>query len=784
MNRLYSRVSRLVLREQANRPDASVLEIVGNALRSGTRYLLDRLWAVAYLHPCDAVGTGARCVGRPRIVNQGSIRIGDHFNILNGWIPTEIVAGPDALIDIGSHVTINYGCSIFSARRVFIGDRVMIGNLSIIADTRYASAAKDEQLIHDEAEPIEIGDGVWLASRVTILPGTKIGAGTVITAGSIVSGEIPAGVIAGGNPARVLRAISDNSEARAPNVRAVQPPGIGAMPLPVEPRFRGTLIADFTADELANYLRDCRDFPRIDVEVAPFGQVLQSLIQGPSRNYEDFALIWTRPDSAVPLFGRLLGCEIVSEDQLLIEVDSFCSAIATGSTRYRYLFVASWVLPPWQRGLGMLDMRTHGASHALTAMNLRLMNKLSTIPNVYVMNAQRWMDLAGRNAHSIKGWYLGKLAFNGSVFQQAILDIKAAIRGLSGHARKLLILDLDDVLWGGVVGDLGWENIRLGGHDSIGEAYVDFQKRLKALTRRGVILGIVSKNTESIALEAIDNHPEMVLRKSDFVGWRINWNDKARNVAGLAAELNIGLQSVVFIDDNPAERARVREALPEVLVPEWPEDVLLYPSAIDSLSCFDTPAISDEDLTRTSLYVQERERRESVVGDLDDWLKGLGIRVKIEPLLDVNRQRAAQLLNKTNQMNLSTRRLTEQELQAWTMGANRKFLTLTLSDRFGDAGLTGLLSIEFDDNRAQIVDFVLSCRVMGRKIERIMTHLAVEYARNHGAKRVEACYIRTPKNKPCYDFWIGSGFSESGDRFVWECSAPYDPPSFITVEGG
>ena len=214
MNGLYSRIRKLVLRERASRPDASVAEVMVNVLRAGTRYLLDRIWAVAYLHPCDVIGIGARCIGRPRIVNQGTIWIGDHFDILNSWIPTEIVAGPNALIEIGSQVLINYGCSINSARKILIGDRVMVGNLSIIADTRWTNFTRNEQLTHDEPEPIEIGDGVWLASRVTILPGTKIGAGTVITAGSIVSGEIPAGVIAGGNPARVLRALTRGSTAQ------------------------------------------------------------------------------------------------------------------------------------------------------------------------------------------------------------------------------------------------------------------------------------------------------------------------------------------------------------------------------------------------------------------------------------------------------------------------------------------------------------------------------------------------------------------------------------------
>jgi HAD superfamily phosphatase (TIGR01681 family) len=237
------------------------------------------------------------------------------------------------------------------------------------------------------------------------------------------------------------------------------------------------------------------------------------------------------------------------------------------------------------------------------------MQALQDVPNVYVMNAQRWLEATATRGRSMaKGWYLGKVPFSGETFAEVARDLKAAARALTGHTRKLLVLDLDDTLWGGIVGDIGWENLQLGGHDAVGEAFVDFQHAVKALTARGIVLGIVSKNTERVALDAIDTHPQMVLRRTDFVGWRINWQDKAQNIADLAAELHLGLQSVVFIDDNPVERARVRDALPEVFVPDWPEDKLLYTERFLGLRCFDAPAISREDAERTALYAAERER--------------------------------------------------------------------------------------------------------------------------------------------------------------------------------
>ncbi|MBI3874569.1 MAG: HAD-IIIC family phosphatase [Verrucomicrobia bacterium] len=365
-------------------------------------------------------------------------------------------------------------------------------------------------------------------------------------------------------------------------------------------------------------------------------------------------------------------------------------------------------------------------------------------------------------------------------------DVKAAIRGLRGMARRLVVLDLDDTLWGGIVGDVGWENVQLGGHDPVGEAFQDFQRALKALTRRGIVLGIVSKNTESVALDAIRQNSEMILRDSDFAGWRINWSDKAQNMADLAAELNLGLQSIVFIDDNPVERARVREALPEVLVPEWPESPLLYVSALQSLRCFDAPAVSREDAARTQSYVSDRQRADlkKQAGSLDEWLKSLGIKVTVEPLSPANLKRATQLLNKTNQFNLATRRLTEPELDAWAKQPSRRAWAFRVADKFGDAGLTGLASLEVRDGVAHVVDFLLSCRVLGRKVEETMIAWLVARAKEFNAAEVRAEYLPTPKNKPVLEFWQRSGFEcADGTRFTRRVADGCAQPDCVEVCG-
>jgi FkbH-like protein len=239
----------------------------------------------------------------------------------------------------------------------------------------------------------------------------------------------------------------------------------------------------------------------------------------------------------------------------------------------------------------------------------------------------------------------------------------------------------------------------------------------------------------------------------------------------------------VFIDDSPVERARVREALPEVLVPDWPADPMRFAAALTRLRCFDVPAVTREDAVRTQMYVSERTRSEllSRVGSVDAWLKSLDIHVHVEPVADGVYDRVLQLLNKTNQLNLRTRRLTEAEFRAWQAGDGRQSWCFRVSDRLGDSGITGLLSLEHVGDVAEVCDFVLSCRVMGRKVEETMLHVAVEYARAAGLRDVRARYEPTRKNAPCLEFLKRSGLTaeDDGRVFVWSTGEPYPLPEPI-----
>jgi FkbH-like protein len=799
-------------------------------VKKALRYAASSAAAPFYLIGCDQVGPGARARGRPVIANAGRIEIGARAHIGSMFVPTRLSTGPRGVLRIGDDVTINFGCSISAEQQVDLGHRVSLGPYVTISDTDEPEPAEDGASGASKPRgpaPIVIGDDVWLAARVRVTRGAVIGDGSVITAGSVVDSEIPPGVIAGGVPARVLRRIGAPAAASAaemaPPTEKMEPPRTEPVPTTREstkpevatakpevapsligcatpaapspaaapaPEVNGLLVSDFSIQELALHLRAADPLgPRVDAAVAPFDQVVQTLHQlgaDPAAPKPDFAVVWTRPESIAPFRELSLGQQ-VSLDDVLAEVDAFAARLRAAAAGVKALFVPTWVWPPYDRGLGMIDLRKGGAGLAVRRMNLRLIEALEGVSNAFVLDADRWVSGAGRPAQTSRLWFLGKVTFAADVFAAAAADIHAALRALRGGTRKVLVLDLDNTLWGGIVGDVGYENLHLGGHDPAGEAYVEFQRRIQALGRRGILLAVVSKNEESVALDAIRRHPAMVLKPDDLAAYRINWRDKAANIAEIAAELNLGLQSFVFLDDNPVERARVREALPEVYVPDWPEDELLYPQAFLSLRCFDTPAISREDLERNRMYAAERSREalKKEVGSLDDWLVSLGTKVSFARLDPANLARTTQLLNKTNQMNLSTRRLGEAELTAWAGAPGHEAWAVSVSDRFGDAGLTGILDLEVNGPTLRVVDYVLSCRVMGRRVEETMLCAAVQRARQLGANKVEAKYLPTAKNKPCLGFFKASGFDfdEPSQTFTWPVERPYPLPRSIQVTG-
>ncbi|MDC0198354.1 FkbH-like protein, partial [Candidatus Thioglobus sp.] len=286
--------------------------------------------------------------------------------------------------------------------------------------------------------------------------------------------------------------------------------------------------------------------------------------------------------------------------------------------------------------------------------------------------------------------------------------------------------------------------------------------------------------------EAISNHPEMVLKVSDFSSVRINWDDKALNIQSICKELDLTPDAAVFLDDNLHERERIKSSMPEVTVPELPKDPRLYSTFLSSLSCFDNYSFTAEDRLRKDSYKQKKAEKESMsatdsIQSIEEWLLTLEIEMIVEKLNDINIPRVVQLMNKTNQMNLSTRRLTKEELMKWSKKKNNFIWSFRVTDRFGDAGLVGIASISLKNSYVQVVDFILSCRVMGKKIEQSMLYFLINEAKKMKAKELLVKFKHTKKNQPCLDFWKASEMEQSKeDNFVFNLNKELNPP--ITVK--
>ncbi len=330
---------------------------------------------------------------------------------------------------------------------------------------------------------------------------------------------------------------------------------------------------------------------------------------------------------------------------------------------------------------------------------------------------------------------------------------------LSGRVCKVLVCDLDNTLWGGVVGEDGLAGLRLD-EGYPGEAYRSLQRAILDLARRGVVLAICSKNNSDDAMRAISEHPGMLLRPHDFAAQRINWGDKVQNLRDIATELNLGLDAVAFLDDNPAERDLVRSLLPEVVVIELPEDPFGFAEALRRCPVFERLSLSAEDGERARMYLEQRQRREleTQSTSLEDFYRSLDMQARIAALGPATVARAAQLTQKTNQFNLTTQRYSEQRLAALAADPRWCALTVALRDRFGDNGTVGLMIAERVGAAWEIDTFLMSCRVIGRTVETAMLAALAEIAGRDGARTLRGAFRPTKKNVPARDFYPDHGF--------------------------
>ena len=366
---------------------------------------------------------------------------------------------------------------------------------------------------------------------------------------------------------------------------------------------------------------------------------------------------------------------------------------------------------------------------------------------------------------------------------KSIVDI---VQAASGASKKCLILDLDNTLWGGTIGDDGVENIQIGDLEQ-GKAFTELQYWARELERRGIMLAVCSKNDETIAKVPFEKHPDMVLTLDDITIFVANWDSKVDNIKKIKSFLNIGYDSIVFIDDNPYERGIVRHHLPEITVPDLPEDPADYLGFLSGLNLFETTAYTQDDRERTAYFQQElkRETTQCSFTDEKEFLKSLGMTCEIHPFSTFNCPRAAQLLLRSNQFNLRTIRYTEEELQNFSNSDLHLSWTFSVHDQFGSYGLISLVIGRLEGDELFIDTWVMSCRVLKRGVENLALNEIMDKAGSLGVQRIRGEYISTPKNELVKDHYRNLGFTNA-DNGQWILDvAGYKPREhFIAVTRG
>lgn len=463
------------------------------------------------------------------------------------------------------------------------------------------------------------------------------------------------------------------------------------------------------------------------------------------------------------------------EEKLHAEYGRFVRIWEALEKRYHAVVIQNNMDLPWESPLGSLEAAApYGMHRFVGCLNERFAQYADAHEGFYLHDLHGLSARIGlREWHSGSQWHAYKFAMNYDVMPEVALGLSNIIKGILGKTRKCLVLDLDNTLWGGVIGDDGMEGIALGHETPTAEAYTAFQEYVLKLKERGVILAVCSKNEEDVARHGFD-HPDSVLHLSDFVSFHANWEPKNVNLAAIAKEIGIGTDSLVFVDDNPAERQLVRDTMPEIAVPEVdPCDVSSYSRALEDAGYFEPVMISEDDRKRSAAYLANRQRvaLATEIGDYGEFLESLHMEAEVEAFQPVYFDRIAQLTNKSNQFNLTTRRYTRADIE--NMAGDGRYITLygRLADKFGDNGLVSVVIGERREDMLHIVLWLMSCRVLKRDMEYLMLDVLVERAASAGCQKLKGYYYPTKKNGMVSGFYPSLGFSEAGtdgDGTVWD----------------
>ena len=488
---------------------------------------------------------------------------------------------------------------------------------------------------------------------------------------------------------------------------------------------------------------------------------------------------------------RLTPGDSAAADESVAQSLSFMAAARAGvAENSEAVCIVQTLAPPPEPLFGSLDRAVAGTPRRI----------IETLNDEIVASAQRSHDvlfdvaalaeLVGlANWHSPVEWNLARLPFSSAYLALYADHVGRILGAMLGNSRRCLVLDLDNTLWGGVIGDDGVEGIRIAQGDPIGEAFLSVQRTALLLRQRGVVLAVSSKNSDEIARQAFRKHPEMLLREEHLAVLQANWTDKATNIKAIAEQLSLGLESLVVLDDNPAERALIRQMLPAVAVPELPADPALYARTLCAAGYFEAIAFSEEDRTRADFYHDNARRitLQQKATDLATYLESLGMKITFRPFDEVGRSRIIQLVNKSNQFNLTTRRYSEAEVAAAERDPDCFTLQVRLADIFGDNGMISVVICRRRSSTWYIDTWLMSCRVLGRQVERMVLREVLYHAARRGISKLVGVYRPTDRNKLVEDHYAKLGFTrvarQDDGSTEWELTTDTEiPPAPMLVE--
>jgi FkbH-like protein len=550
-------------------------------------------------------------------------------------------------------------------------------------------------------------------------------------------------------------------------------------------RYRLAILRSFTVEPVIPLLRAAAFASGIDltVQFGDFNAYPQEILDEESSLYRfapDGAILATRTaDLAPDLWNQYPDLPQGALAEAVQRVSkTFEQWIGAFRKRSSAALIVHSLEQPTRPSTGVLDAQSGfnesalSQSGAIQQINQELRKIVAAHRGVYLLDYDALVARHGRlRWHDERKWLTARMPIAADQLIHLSREWLRFVVPLAGKTAKVLVVDLDNTLWGGVIGEDGMAGIQIGA-EYPGAAYQALQRALLDLARRGILLAICSKNNLDDALEALQNHPSMLVRPSHFAAMRINWHDKALNLREIASELNVGVDTLAFLDDNPMEREQVRAALPQVNVIDLPPDPLDYAATVRDAPAFQRLVLSDEDQQRTELYAAQRERSQAQQSfqSKEDFFRYLELEVEIAPLEPATLARAAQLTQKTNQFNLTTRRRTEQQIAELAARAGSQVLTIRLRDRFGDHGLVGVAITRDDSASCEIDTFLLSCRVIGRTVETaLLSHVASEAA-SRGRQQLAGWFLPTKKNAPARDFYAQHGFqlqSQNGEGSFW-----------------